>query len=88
MKKFSPSPVGCCIDKHKKNLGTVKIRFTGLRSGLHDGQSKLQHLEQQQGENVVSIKITPHHEVTTAQRCSPLVVVQGIEVLRLAITQP
>ena len=38
MKKFSP--VGYCIDKRQKSLGTVKIRFTGLRSGLHDGQSK------------------------------------------------
>ena len=34
------SPVGCCIDKLKKESGYVKIRFTGLRSGLRDGQLK------------------------------------------------
>ena len=33
-------PVGYCIDKSKKSRGTVKIRFTGLMSGLCDGQSK------------------------------------------------
>ena len=38
MKKFTP--VGCCIDKRQKSRGNVKIRFTGLRSGLRDGQSK------------------------------------------------
>ena len=38
MKKFSP--VGCCIDKRQKSRGTVKIRITGLRSRLRDGQSK------------------------------------------------
>ena len=27
MKKFSL--VGCCIDKHQTNWGTVKIRFAG-----------------------------------------------------------
>ena len=27
MKKFLL--VGCCIDKHQTNRGTVKIRFTG-----------------------------------------------------------
>ena len=38
---------------------------------------RLQHLEQQQGENVCEQKTTPYHEATTAHRRSPLVVVQG-----------
>ena len=38
MKKISPA--GCCIDKLQKSRGTVKIRFTGLRSGLRDSQCK------------------------------------------------
>ena len=38
VKKFSP--VGYCIDKRQKSWGTIKIRFTGLRSGLRNGQSK------------------------------------------------
>ena len=38
MKKLSL--IGCFIDKRQKSRGTVKIRFTGLSSGLHDGQPK------------------------------------------------
>ena len=47
MKKFSL--VGCCIDKHQTNRGTVKIRFTGLSK---ENTYVLSYLEQQQGENV------------------------------------
>ena len=40
-KKKKILPVDCCIDIPKKSRGIVKIRFTGLRSGLLDGQSKI-----------------------------------------------
>ena len=38
---------------------------------------RLQHLAQQQGENVREQKTTPYHEATTAHGRSPLVVVQS-----------
>ena len=54
MKKFSP--VGCCIDKHKKSWGTVKIRFTGRAK---ENSYVLSYLGQQQGENVCVQKNKP-----------------------------